>query len=107
MPVEFFTINQNGTDLTSEDFEVFLDWLESLCFCFGSRSQACPSSADLVEVICVLAEPGHVSQVVLTISHGTDDATSPVSFDLRVGRTLDDLHLVLEVLFLLICFSFL
>lgn len=57
---------------------------------------ACPSSVDVVEVMCVLAEPGHVSQVVLTISHGTDDVTSPVSFDLRVGRTLDDLHLVLE-----------
>jgi hypothetical protein len=62
--------------------------------------QACPSSVDVVEVMCVLAEPGHVSQVVLTISHGTDDVTSPVSFDLRVGRTLDDLHLVLEVIFL-------
>lgn len=62
--------------------------------------QACPSSADVVEVMCVLAEPGHVCQVVLTMSHGTDDITSPMSFDLRLGRTLDDLHLVLEVTFL-------
>lgn len=48
----------------------------------------------------MLAEPGHVCQVVLTMSHGIDDVTSPVSFDLRLGRTLDELHLVLEVIFL-------
>jgi hypothetical protein len=56
----------------------------------------CPPSSKGIEVVCVLAEPGHVCQVVLTISHGTDDVTSPVSFDLTLGRTLDDLHPVIE-----------
>lgn len=66
----------------------------------ASKVQVCPSSVAVVEVVCVLAEPGHVCQVLLTVSHGTDDVTSPVSFDLRVGHDLNDLHLVLEVLFL-------
>ncbi|XP_024361756.1 probable phosphoinositide phosphatase SAC9 [Physcomitrium patens] len=57
---------------------------------------ACPTSVSVVEVMCVLAEPSHVCQVLLTIAHGTEDITSPVSFDLRVGRTLDNLHLVIE-----------
>jgi hypothetical protein len=56
----------------------------------------CPEVAEVVEVICVLAEPAHICQVLLTTAHGADDTTSPVSFDLRVGRTLDELHLVLE-----------
>jgi hypothetical protein len=61
--------------------------------------KVCPEVAEVVEVICVLAEPAHICQVLLTTAHGADDTTSPVSFDLRVGRTLDELHLVLEVSF--------
>lgn len=68
--------------------------------------QVCPPSSKGIEVVCVLAEPGHVCQVVLTISHGTDDVTSPVSFDLSLGRTLDDLHPVIEVnIHTFTCFS--
>lgn len=66
----------------------------------GVEVQVCPSAVEVVEVVCVLAEPGHICQVLLTISHGADDVTSPVLFDLRVGRDLNNLHLVLEVLFL-------
>lgn len=62
--------------------------------------QACPSTANDVVILCVLAEPGHVCQVLLTVSHGADDITTPVSFDLKVGRSLSDLHLVLAVVYL-------
>lgn len=58
--------------------------------------QVCPCSGK-VEVACVLAEAGHVCQVILSIAHGLDDMTYPVSFDLHIGRNMDELHLALEV----------
>jgi hypothetical protein len=56
----------------------------------------CPCSGK-VEVACVLAEAGHVCQVILSIAHGLDDMTYPMSFDLHIGRNMDELHLALEV----------
>lgn len=56
-----------------------------------------PPTADITEVLIYLAEPCHVSQVLLTISHGTDDSSSPTSVDVRTGCNLDGLQLVVEV----------
>lgn len=55
-----------------------------------------PPAADITEVFIYLAEPCHVSQVLLTISHGTDDSSSPTSVDIRTGCNLDGLQLVVE-----------
>lgn len=60
-------------------------------------SQICPQPADVVEIIIYLGEPCHVCQLLLTISHGADDSTYPSTVDVRTGRHLDGLKLVLEV----------
>ncbi|MCL7028352.1 hypothetical protein MKW94_003528 [Papaver nudicaule] len=56
----------------------------------------CPQAADVVELFIYLAEPCHVCQLLLTISHGADDSTYPATVDVRTGRDLDGLKLVLE-----------
>lgn len=56
----------------------------------------CPQAADVVELFIYLAEPCHVCQLLLTISHGADDSTFPSTVDVRTGCTLDGLKLVLE-----------
>ncbi|KAK6914467.1 SAC domain [Dillenia turbinata] len=56
----------------------------------------CPQAADVVELFIYLGEPCHVCQILLTISHGADDSTSPSTVDVRTGRYLDGLKLVLE-----------
>ncbi|KAJ7567413.1 hypothetical protein O6H91_02G146100 [Diphasiastrum complanatum] len=56
----------------------------------------CPSGAQVVELFIWLCEPCHPCQLLLTIAHGAEDMTSPTSFDVRTGRHLDDLKLVLE-----------
>ena len=56
-----------------------------------------PPATDITEVLMYLVEPCHVSQVLLTISHGTDDSSSPTSVDVRTGCNLDGLQLVVEV----------
>lgn len=56
----------------------------------------CPQSADVVELFIYLGEPCHVCQLLLTISHGADDSTYPSTIDVRTGRNLDNLKLVLE-----------
>ncbi|QCD83090.1 probable phosphoinositide phosphatase SAC9 [Vigna unguiculata] len=56
----------------------------------------CPQPADVVEIIIYLGEPCHVCQLLLTISHGADDSTYPSTVDVRTGRHLDGLKLVLE-----------
>lgn len=61
--------------------------------------QVCPQGADVVEMFIYLGEPCHVCQLLLTISHGADDSTFPSTVDVRTGRTLDGLKLVLEVCF--------
>ena len=61
--------------------------------------QVCPQAADVVELFIYLAQPCHVCQLLLTISHGADDSTFPSIVDVRTGRTLDGLKLVLEVCF--------
>lgn len=61
--------------------------------------QVCPQAADVVELFIYLAEPCHVCQLLLTIAHGADDSTFPSTVDVRTGRTLDGLKLVLEVCF--------
>ena len=53
----------------------------------------------MVELFIYLAEPCHVCQLLLTISHGADDSTFPSTVDVRTGCTLDGLKLVLEVCF--------
>ncbi|PON83295.1 SAC domain containing protein [Trema orientale] len=56
----------------------------------------CPQAADVVELFIYLGEPCHVCQLLLTISHGADDSTYPSTIDIRTGRNLDGLKLVLE-----------
>ncbi|XP_051142615.1 probable phosphoinositide phosphatase SAC9 isoform X2 [Andrographis paniculata] len=53
-------------------------------------------AADVVELFIYLGEPCHVCQLLLTVAHGADDATFPASVDVRTGRYLDGLKLVLE-----------
>lgn len=59
--------------------------------------QVCPQAADVVEVFIYLSEPCHVCQLLLTVSHGADDSTFPSTVDVRTGRYLDGLKLVVEV----------
>lgn len=63
--------------------------------------QVCPPAADVVEVFIYLAEPGHICEILLTISHGADDSSYPATLDVRTGCSLDSLNLVLEVCFLI------
>lgn len=56
----------------------------------------CPQAADVVEVFIYLSEPCHVCQLLLTVSHGADDSTFPSTVDVRTGRYLDGLKLVVE-----------
>jgi hypothetical protein len=56
----------------------------------------CPQNADVVELFIYLSEPCHVCQLLLTISHGADDANSPSTVDVRTGTYLEDLKLVVE-----------
>lgn len=53
-------------------------------------------AADIMELFIYLAEPCHVSQLLLTISHGADDSSTPTSVDVRTGCSLDGLQLVVE-----------
>ncbi|CAN7128740.1 unnamed protein product [Brassica rapa subsp. narinosa] len=57
----------------------------------------CPQAADVMELFIYLSEPCHVCQLLLTISHGADDLTSPSTVDVRTGRHIEDLKLVVEV----------
>jgi hypothetical protein len=59
--------------------------------------QVSPPAADIMELFIYLAEPCHASQLLLTISHGADDSSSPTSVDVRTGCNLDGLQLVVEV----------
>ncbi|KAJ4839192.1 putative phosphoinositide phosphatase sac9 [Turnera subulata] len=56
----------------------------------------CPQAADVVELFIYLGEPCHVCQLLLTVSHGADDSTYPSTVDVRTGRSLDGLKLVVE-----------
>lgn len=56
----------------------------------------CPQAADVMEVFIHLGEPCHVCQLLLTISHGADSSTFPSRVDVRTGRDLDGLKLVVE-----------
>ncbi|KAB5530058.1 hypothetical protein DKX38_020139 [Salix brachista] len=56
----------------------------------------CPQGADVVELFIYLGEPCHVCQLLLTVSHGADDSTYPSAVDVRTGRYLDGLKLVVE-----------
>ncbi|KAG2727625.1 hypothetical protein I3760_01G166000 [Carya illinoinensis] len=56
----------------------------------------CPQDADVIELFIYLGEPCHVCQLLLTISHGADDSTYPSTVDVRTGRYLDGLKLVVE-----------
>lgn len=51
----------------------------------------------MVELFIYLGEPCHVCQLLLTVAHGADDTTFPSTVDVRTGRYLDGLKLVLEV----------
>ncbi|XVF84266.1 hypothetical protein PTKIN_Ptkin17bG0019500 [Pterospermum kingtungense] len=63
----------------------------------------CPQAADVVELFIYLAEPCHVCQLLLTVSHGADDSTYPSTVDVRTGRNLDGLKLVVEGAFIPQC----
>ncbi|GFY81280.1 sacI homology domain-containing protein [Actinidia rufa] len=56
----------------------------------------CPQAADVIELFIYLGEPCHVCQLLLTISHGADDSTFPSTVDVRTGRSLDGLKLLVE-----------
>lgn len=56
----------------------------------------CPPAADVVELFIYLGEPCHVSQLLLTVSHGAEDSSYPSTVDVRTGCNLDGLKLVLE-----------
>lgn len=66
--------------------------------------QVCPQAADVVELFIYLGEPCHVCQLLLTVSHGADDSTFPSTVDVRTGRNLDGLKLVVEVCSLILSF---
>ncbi|XP_075098514.1 putative phosphoinositide phosphatase SAC9 isoform X4 [Nicotiana tabacum] len=55
-----------------------------------------PQATDVVELFIYLGEPCHVCQLLLTVAHGSDDSTFPSTVDVRIGRYLDGLKLVLE-----------
>ncbi|GLT40145.1 hypothetical protein SLA2020_143000 [Shorea laevis] len=55
----------------------------------------CPQ-ADVVELFIYLSEPCHVCQLLLKVSHSADDSTYPSTVDVRAGRCLDGLKLVVE-----------
>lgn len=59
--------------------------------------QLCPQAAEAVELVIYLSEPCHVCQLVLTISHGADDLTCPSTVNVKTGRHLEDLKLVVQV----------
>ncbi|KAG0466226.1 hypothetical protein HPP92_017806, partial [Vanilla planifolia] len=56
----------------------------------------CHSATDVVELIVYLAEPCHVCQLLLTVSHGAEDSSYPAAVDVRTGCNLEGLELVLE-----------
>ncbi|CAN6905382.1 hypothetical protein HID58_082586 [Brassica napus] len=56
----------------------------------------CPQAAEAVELVIYLSEPCHVCQLVLTISHGADDLTCPSTVNVKTGRHLEDLKLVVQ-----------
>ncbi|KAJ3694465.1 hypothetical protein LUZ60_009945 [Juncus effusus] len=56
----------------------------------------CPEGAEVVELFMFLAEPCHVCQILLTVSHAGVESSFPASVDVRVGEDLDSLKLVLE-----------
>ena len=60
----------------------------------------CSPEADTVELLIYLEEPCHVCEVLITISYGDDDSTIPGRLDIRTGRNLDALDLVVKVYFL-------
>ncbi|CAI5467603.1 unnamed protein product [Closterium sp. Yama58-4] len=64
-----------------------------------------PGWVPLVEVHVSVAVPCHVTHVLLTVAHGADDSLAPPRFDVRVGRTIDSLHLVAEGLTIPRCAS--
>lgn len=59
--------------------------------------QVSAHAADVVELFIYLGEPCHVCQLLLTVAHGADDTNFPSTVDVRTGRYLDGLKLVLEV----------
>ncbi|CAM8897025.1 unnamed protein product [Rhodiola kirilowii] len=72
------------------------DGASLLSFKRKDKIVVCRQAADVAELIIYLAEPCHVCQILLTISHGADDSTVPSSVDIRTGRNLDGLKLVVE-----------
>ncbi|KAK8964395.1 putative phosphoinositide phosphatase SAC9 [Platanthera guangdongensis] len=56
----------------------------------------CSPAADVVELFIYLAEPCHVCQLLLTVTHDGDDSSYPATVDVRTGCSVDELKLVLE-----------
>ncbi|KDP35146.1 hypothetical protein JCGZ_10680 [Jatropha curcas] len=67
-----------------------------LCFKRKDLIWVSPQATDVVELFIYLGEPCHVCQLLLTVSHGADDSTYPSTVDVRTGRYLDGLKLVVE-----------
>ncbi|XP_010244500.1 PREDICTED: probable phosphoinositide phosphatase SAC9 [Nelumbo nucifera] len=77
-------------------FSNFNDESDLLSFKRKDIIWICPQSTDVVELFIYLSEPCHVCQLLLTISHGANDTTFPATVDVRTGRNLDGLKIVLE-----------
>ncbi|CAA6664753.1 unnamed protein product [Spirodela intermedia] len=60
--------------------------------------QVSSTPADVLELFIYLEEPCHVSQILVTVSHGGDDCSFPGTMDVRTGCNLDTLKPVLEQL---------
>lgn len=71
--------------------------LSSKLIAFVCTHQVSAQAADVVELFIYLCEPCHVCELLLTIAHGADDTTFPSTVDVRTGRYMDGLKLVLEV----------
>jgi len=87
----------NISSYLKETPKLLINVLSSYIIVYPLLTQISPQSTDVVEIFIYLGEPCHVCQLLLTISHGADDSTYPSTVDVRTGRHLDGLKLVLEV----------
>lgn len=56
----------------------------------------CPSGYDIVELYIYLHQPAYVTELSLTICHGSSDETSPRIIDMFMGSYLDKMNVVFQ-----------
>ncbi|CAN1788324.1 Probable phosphoinositide phosphatase SAC9 [Linum perenne] len=89
-PTGFFLKPVTNISRSSTDASVLLSFKRK------NLTWVTQQDADVVELFIYLGEPCHVCQLLLTVSHGADDSTCPSTVDVRTGRSLDGLKLVVE-----------